>query len=52
MSDVSRCELADASVDAELLDEDCGADVISIGSVYLTASTHDTVTLAVFLMLE
>ena len=51
MSDVSRCELADASVDAALYDEDCGAAVISTGSVCVAASTHHTVTLAVLVML-
>ena len=51
VSDVSRCELADVSVDAVLLDEDCGAAVISTGSVCVAASTHDTVTPAVFVIL-
>ena len=48
---MSRCELVVASVDAELYDEDCGAAVISTGSVCVAASTHDTVTPAVFVIL-
>ena len=50
-SDMSFCVLEDASVNAALLDEDCGAAVISTGSVCVAASTHDTVTPAVFVML-
>ena len=48
---MSVCVLADASVGAALIDEDCGAAVISAGSVCVAASTHDTVTPAVFVML-
>ena len=48
---MSFCVLADASVNAALYDEDCGSDVISTGSVCVAASTHDTVTPAVFVLL-
>ena len=48
VSDMSRSELADASVDAALQDEDCGAPVMSTGSVCVAASTYDNVPPALF----